>query len=503
MKTIKVRFVDIISYFFILLFCYATVSKIMDFENFQAQIGQSPLISSFTAFGSYGILITEILVCLLLLTNKTRIYGLYGSFMLMVLFSVYIYLILNYSEFVPCSCGGILEKMDWHTHLWFNISCFVLAAISILLHNNDQARNYFFKIILLLTMLCFCVLLMFFIHKRSEVIMRKDNGFVRRFLPHAVIEEKRFDLGINSYYFAGISSDTIYLGSITAPFTLSKLVDFKTLREQFLKPSKYDDTFFAPMIEVKNNQIFLSDGTVPIIYKGSVHSDQLKVLDQPQFTFQKISHLADSSFVVTAYHRKQGIQSLGIYHPGREKHVLWNPKLLEKVKDGYFDPDGHLHYDSSLQKLVYVYLYKNKYITTDLNLNLKDTYRTIDTVTVPQLDIVYSKNQTRKLGGKTVTVNKRSAVHHGILFIQSDRIGKYEHKELWKKMVTVDMYSIVQQKYIGSFYLPKKEKQQRMQFIVDDKNLYLIVENEIIKYRFAQNITQHFISGVAENLNKE
>jgi hypothetical protein len=475
----------------------------MDFENFQVQIGQSPLISSFTGIVSYGILAIELLVCVLLVISKSRVYGLYGSFILMVLFSAYIYLILNYSEFVPCSCGGILEKMDWQTHLWFNIVCSGLVSISILAHNDIEKRNNGRTVLMLLGITIFCSLFMFYLHQRSESIMRKDNGFVRRFLQHAVKEEKRFDLGINSYYFAGLSNDTIYLGSITAPFTLGKLINFNRLNEHFLKPSKFDYTFYAPMMEVRNNHIFLSDGTVPVIYKGSLNSDKLEVLDQPQFNFQKLSNIGDSSFVITAYNQKERIQNLGIYHLSKNKDILWSPKLLEKIKDGYFDPDGQLHYDSYRKNLVYVYLYKNKYITTDLDLTPTGTFRTIDTVTTPQLNIIRLKDGTKKLGSKAITVNKKSAVHKGILFIESDRIGKYEHKELWKNMITIDMYSTIQQKYIGSFYLPKKERQRRMQFIVDDQNLYLIVENEIIKYRFAQNITQHFISGEAENLNKE
>ncbi|WP_050022318.1 MauE/DoxX family redox-associated membrane protein [Chryseobacterium sp. P1-3] len=108
-----------IAYFFILLFCYAAISKIFDFENFQVQIAQSPLLSAYAIIITYGILFLELLVCFFLLFDKTRFIGLYGSYILMVLFSIYIYLILNYSEFIPCSCGGILEKMDWQTHLIF------------------------------------------------------------------------------------------------------------------------------------------------------------------------------------------------------------------------------------------------------------------------------------------------------------------------------------------------------------------------------------------------
>ncbi len=34
-----------VAYFYILLYCYAAISKILDFENFQIQLAQSPLIS--------------------------------------------------------------------------------------------------------------------------------------------------------------------------------------------------------------------------------------------------------------------------------------------------------------------------------------------------------------------------------------------------------------------------------------------------------------------------
>jgi hypothetical protein len=67
---------------------------------------------------------------------KDRLIALYGSLYLMIGFSVYIYLILNYSDFIPCSCGGILEKLGWTEHLIFNISCVILLLISIYLLEN-------------------------------------------------------------------------------------------------------------------------------------------------------------------------------------------------------------------------------------------------------------------------------------------------------------------------------------------------------------------------------
>ena len=122
--------IEVISIAYILLFVYAAVSKLMDFSNFQVQIAQSPLLTAYAGFISITVILLELLIALLLAVVKTRIIGLYISFTLMLLFSIYIYLILNYSPFVPCSCGGILENMGWTEHLIFNLVFTLLAVRS-------------------------------------------------------------------------------------------------------------------------------------------------------------------------------------------------------------------------------------------------------------------------------------------------------------------------------------------------------------------------------------
>ena len=131
MKKVKTRFVEIVSYFFILLFCYASISKIMDFENFQIQISESPLLSAYAGFLPFAIIILELIIAGLLCYRKTRNVGLIGSFVLMLIFTGYIFHIIQTSENLPCSCGGILEKMSWTQHLIFNIGCVLLAAIAL------------------------------------------------------------------------------------------------------------------------------------------------------------------------------------------------------------------------------------------------------------------------------------------------------------------------------------------------------------------------------------
>jgi len=131
MKKSKVRIVEFISCFFILLLCYAGITKLLDFENFQNQISASPLLNGFSQFLPYTVIIAEFLIAGLLCYRKTRTTGLIGSFVLMSIFTGYISILLTTSNHLPCSCGGILEKMSWHQHLYFNIGCVILSVIAL------------------------------------------------------------------------------------------------------------------------------------------------------------------------------------------------------------------------------------------------------------------------------------------------------------------------------------------------------------------------------------
>ncbi len=125
--------VNVICWIYALLFTYASMSKLLDFQNFRIQLGQSPLISSFADWVSIVIPAIEFIIVILLLATRFRSIGLIATYTLMVMFTTYIYIILNYSTFVPCSCGGILEKMTWKQHLTFNIVFVILAGVSIVL----------------------------------------------------------------------------------------------------------------------------------------------------------------------------------------------------------------------------------------------------------------------------------------------------------------------------------------------------------------------------------
>ncbi|TDQ08471.1 MauE/DoxX family redox-associated membrane protein [Pedobacter metabolipauper] len=130
---IKEISVNIICSLGILLFLYAAVNKLVDYEKFQVQLGLSPILFPFSDIIAWFIPIVELIIALLLLIPRVTLIGLYAFYTLMVVFTIYIFIILNYSENIPCSCGGILEEMGWKTHLIFNIVFVIMALAGIIM----------------------------------------------------------------------------------------------------------------------------------------------------------------------------------------------------------------------------------------------------------------------------------------------------------------------------------------------------------------------------------
>jgi hypothetical protein len=133
--------IETICVFLIILWTYASFSKLLDYQTFSVQLGQSPLIGDLAPWVAFGIPVLEIILAVSLAFQKTRQKSLYASFILMTVFTTYIFVITNYSDYVPCSCGGILEKMTWATHFWFNIIVTAFIAFAIILSSSQKNQD--------------------------------------------------------------------------------------------------------------------------------------------------------------------------------------------------------------------------------------------------------------------------------------------------------------------------------------------------------------------------
>lgn len=133
-------FLHIAIFSFIALFVYAAIAKLMDFQKFQVQLGQSPMLTRYATVVAWAVPVSELVVAIFIMFERTRLAGLYGAFGLMVMFTTYIILASRFSDYVPCSCGGILESLGWTEHLIFNSVFVVMAFVAVLLQPARRGR---------------------------------------------------------------------------------------------------------------------------------------------------------------------------------------------------------------------------------------------------------------------------------------------------------------------------------------------------------------------------
>lgn len=125
----------------IALFVYASTAKLLDYYNFQFGLSESPFIAPFSNILAWAVPASELLIVGLLVIPALRLVGLYASFLLMSLFTVYIAAMLLSGSDIPCSCGGILEEMSWEAHIVFNGVFVALSAYGIYLQRKKRRTS--------------------------------------------------------------------------------------------------------------------------------------------------------------------------------------------------------------------------------------------------------------------------------------------------------------------------------------------------------------------------
>jgi putative oxidoreductase len=118
---------DLIAAVLIFLFVYTAINKLMNIESFEAVISKSPIIHQNASLISWLVPLGELIISLLLLIPVFREYGFLFSSILMGIFTLYVAYMLLFIPTLPCSCGGVIQKMNWTQHLIFNIFFFFLS----------------------------------------------------------------------------------------------------------------------------------------------------------------------------------------------------------------------------------------------------------------------------------------------------------------------------------------------------------------------------------------
>jgi hypothetical protein len=118
----------------IMLWGYASFSKLADYGRFvaQMQLAPIPLMKHLAPVLGVTVPLAELALIGLLFSERFRKTGLWLSFLLLFSFTVYIAMMLLSGLRLPCTCGGLISKLGWRQHIIFNAFFMLISLLPFL-----------------------------------------------------------------------------------------------------------------------------------------------------------------------------------------------------------------------------------------------------------------------------------------------------------------------------------------------------------------------------------
>ncbi len=459
----------------ILLFVYAGATKIMDHHNFQVELSKSPLLVDIAHIVAWVVPASEIAVAVSLIFSLTRLAGFYASFGFMLTFTLYIISILTYSEYIPCTCGGVLSKLGWKSHLVFNLVFVVMALSGILVLSRRRIK---FFLISGITAISTATVVALYVASYDEP--NKYSSFEKIQLMNSPEPGKDMDVGINSYYFAGVSLGHIYLSNQLSP---NLLVNIDPVRRTFTR-EKIDNTYpvtnFA-RTRVIDGEFFIGDGTIPQIVTGSLQDLQARrtVLRYDYFNeFIPISNRR----IVFRKSDSSAQSTLAIATP--DSGLVEKRKILTRQLDGKFCVDGIMTFNPETKQFIYTYFYRNRFITVDTMLASPRIRVTLDSISHARIKVnrIETKGVITSVVVPELLVNSQLFTAGNFLFLRSNIRARNESSEVFAKSPRIDVFDLHTGQYMGSFNLALATGERPREFLALHQTLYALVDERIITF---------------------
>lgn len=326
-----------------------------------------------------------------------------------------------------------------------------------------------------------------------NALSQKEQDFRRYFDSIKVVESGGRKLQTNSFIILQVDQGKMLLHSSVAQ-RLMMQIDLRTLDTMSfivpdgeLKQIKFED----PRVVMSENILVIADASTHVMLRSTdARSGIFTKNEIPQFSL--IIPASDTTFVFRTYSSlaQQDILSWIDISNGEQGY---GKSILEKQVDGVFCVDGILLFNKSLRRIVYVYYYRNEFITADAQLKHVARGHTVDQTHLASIQVdTYERNGERTTTFKSPPrfVNNRCATDGNYLYVVSNVRAKNQEREAFDNNYTVDRYNLITMNYEGSFYLvptKNRHKLKNFDFAVSGDLLMAIYDEDVVLYRFLIN----------------
>jgi hypothetical protein len=341
-----------------------------------------------------------------------------------------------------------------------------------------------FKFAMLCLVACFALVLI--LYAFAEKPNDNKNGFIRKVPSVAAVLQHSLVLEYPAYYIAGYANQHIYLGNYSASLHLLAVnQNLKDTQQLTLKtPAGERYAWKLARIMVDSPAVYVAEGNTPVLYRGKLDNLAMKRFLPQSCFFNMLQNISTTSFISRSIH----IDSLG-----NKQNILAKVKtdspyvklgrgIITKQVDGIFCTDGTLDYDKQTGKLVYLYHYRNEFVTLDTNLQTIYTGHTLDTNALAKIQVANMSTGISKFSAPPTYVNSRARVADNRIYILSSLLADNEDRKTRQHNEIIDVFSLENGKYIYTLYIPIKGEDRITDFIIKGDQLFALHDHTLNTY---------------------
>ncbi len=325
------------------------------------------------------------------------------------------------------------------------------------------------------------------LYRRAGKINAADNDFLRFFPPHFITGFVASKLPFDLCYVAGYTDSAIYLGKYQSPMNVLK-TNYAVSKIQSIN-LHYDSmrkvAWSLVKVEVDSPDTYIMEGLSPNIIRGNLNNPKNEQIVCSAFNFDICIPRFGQSILIKRFDLQTNSNILEKIVPGQNNHIrlILNP---EPGPANMFTSDGMLNFDRRSGNTIFVYFHSNEFIRLDTNLKVLVKGKTIDTIAHPNIKIGYiASEHFTTYASPPLVVNRRSCITDRQLFVHSMlRANNQDHMQ-FSLSSTIDIYSLLDGRYLLSFYLPKYQKEEIIDFKVHRDKIVAIYHHYIVVYDMA------------------
>lgn len=348
-------------------------------------------------------------------------------------------------------------------------------------------KNVLYRLLsLLLIAMAIPWLLLFF----SYMPNKTNNGFSRTFVAKELPIINKAPIKVPLSGISGSSDSALYLSGEDprAILILDKNLSVKnTLLINIDVPK---DRLVPSRVSIDSNMLYFHLNNLTSVYYGQFPKQKLNLTKLKTEIFTKSTQISKGSLVVRSftpslqnqYFRKMNIVTGDLIHEA---------KIIEDQNDAGLSSDGMMVYDKVSSKIIYVEYLKNELICMDTNLNVQYRSHTIDTTysrTVKKGVELKNNGANIVSSAARVQVNKYAFINNRYLYIISGLRSDNEDLDSFMQNDQVDVYTISNGSYIGSFTLKKENSQGLRSAIINHDTLTALYPDRIVMYRLPKTL---------------